>query len=424
VVGFNDKMSLRMKELGSMLKHVQRSAVVFVIALVVLPALGPARADSWHVTVRGGDTDLGETPVVVDLKEAVPPGLYIAEPSSGAGAFAAQVFEDKSGRHLGTVLPRVDARQSVVYALKGPTRDDPDSATGLSFEAQGRNLTVKLGQQLLTEYHLGVGNKPFFFPLIGPTGESYTRTYPMSILPDEDHDHPHQRSCWFTFGNVNGVDFWSEGKRFGTVKETGRTLAVSGPVVGRMTTTNEWRAADDRRFCVDERTVTFYRTKSARIIDFAFRIAANDGPVTFGDTKEGMFGIRVASSMDVTKKKGGKITNAEGLTDEKAWGKPSPWVDYIGPVKDKIVGIAMINHPKSFRYPTTWHVRTYGLFAANPFGWHDFGRPERGDYTIPGGQSIEFSYRVVLHEGDTRSANVAALAAAYATPPAVEVQKD
>ena len=69
-------------------------------------------------------------------------------------------------------------------------------------------------------------------------------------------------------------------------------------------------------------------------------------------------------------------------------------------------------------------MRTYGLFAANPFGWHDFGRPERGDYTIPGGQAIEFSYRVVLHEGDTKSANVPALAAAYAKPPVVEIHKD
>ena len=298
--------------------------------------LRPARADSWQVTVRGGETDLGETPVVVELKDARSRRPLCRGAAIGSGAFAAQVFEDKGGRHLGAVLPRVDARQTITYALKGPARDDAASASGLSFETHGRNLKVKLDQQLLTEYHLGVGNKPFFFPLIGPTGESYTRTYPMSILPDEDHDHPHQRSCWFTYGNVNGVDFWSEGKRFGTIKETGRKLVVSGPVVGRMTTTNEWRAADDRRFCVDERTVTFYRTKSARIIDFEFRIAANDGPVTFGDTKEGMFGIRVASSMDVTKKKGGKITNAEGLTDEKAWGKPSPWVDYVGPVKDKI----------------------------------------------------------------------------------------
>ena len=407
-----------------MLKHVRRSAAVFVIALGLLPALRLARADSWHLTIRGGESDLGESQVVVELKEDVPVGLYVAAPGSGAGAFAVQVFEDKGSRHLGAVLPRVEARQTVTYALKALEKDETAAATGLSFETYGRNLSVKLDQQLLTEYHLGVGNKPFFFPLNGPNGESYTRTFPMSIVPGEDQDHPHQRSCWFTYGNVNGVDFWSEGKRFGTVQETGRKLVASGPVVGRLTTTNEWRAADDRRFCIDERTVTFYHTKSARIIDFAFRIAASDGPVVFGDTKEGMFGIRVASSMDVTKQKGGKITNAEGLTDEKAWGKSSPWVDYVGPVKDKIVGIAVINHPKSFRYPTTWHVRTYGLFAANPFGWHDFGRPERGDYTIPGGQAIEFFYRVVLHEGDTSSANVASLAAGYTNPPVVEVQKD
>ena len=132
--------------------------------------------------------------------------------------------------------------------------------------------------------------------------------------------------------------------------------------------------------------LTFYRTEGSRIIDFEITLKATDGPVTFGDTKEGMFGLRVASSMDVNKKKGGKITNAEGLTDDQAWGKASPWVDYTGPVEGKTVGIAILNHPRSFRYPTTWHVRTYGLFAANPFGWHDFGLGEVGEYTLPGGR--------------------------------------
>jgi Methane oxygenase PmoA len=423
------------KEPESMPRHLQRSHTVLIfIVLALAPTGPPARADSWRMTVRGGETNLVEPPVVVELKEPVPVGLYVVHAPSGEGAFAAQIFEDKGVRRLGAVLPRVDARQAVTYTLKGPAEDydalkisaqsRSASPSGLSFDTSGGNLKVKLGEQLLTEYHLGVGNKPFFFPLNGPTGESYTRTFPLEILPDEDHDHPHQRSCWFTYGNVNGVDFWSEGKRFGTIQEIGRKLVVSGPVVGRLTTMNEWRAADGRKFCLDERTVTFYHTKTARIIDFAFRIAANDEPVTFQDTKEGMFGVRVASSMDVTKKKGGKITNAEGLTDEEAWGKPSPWVDYAGPVKDRIVGIAMINHPQSFRYPTTWHVRTYGLFAANPFGWHDFGRSERGDYTIPSGQAIEFFYRVVLHEGDTRSANIPSLAAAYTKPPELEIVKD
>jgi hypothetical protein len=407
-------------------KRVHRSPAPFVVlGLVFLSGVGVARGDTWHVSVRGGEIDLLETPLVVKLNVPLPVGNYIMEPArSGGGPLAAQVFEDRRGRHLGAVLPGVAARQTVAYSLKGPTAAVDSAARGLSFETHGRDLRVSLDQKLLTEYHLGVGNKPFFFPLVGPTGESYTRTYPMTILADEDHDHPHQRSCWFTHGKVNGIDFWSEGKRFGTIKETARTVVVPGPVIARLLTSDEWRAADDQKVCTDERTVTFFQTKTARIIDFEFRIKATDGPVTFSDTKEGMFGIRVASSMDVTKNRGGKITNAEGLTNEKAWGKPSIWVDYVGPVKGKTVGIAVINHSSSFRFPTTWHVRTYGLLAANPFGWHDFGRPEKGDSTIPGDQTLEFSYRVVLHEGDTRAANVPALAAAYLTPPIVEIQKD
>ncbi len=180
---------------------------------------------------------------------------------------------------MGAVLPVIGAHETVKFALKGPAQDNAPLAAGLSFETQGHNLKVKLGQELLTEYHLGVGNKPFFFPLNGPTGESYTRTYPMAILPEEDHDHPHQRSCWFTHGNVNGVDFWSEGKRFGTIKETGRSWSATGPVVARLVTTNEWRTADDQKICVDQRTVTFYRTKTARIIDFHIRVRRDRGAV-------------------------------------------------------------------------------------------------------------------------------------------------
>jgi hypothetical protein len=283
---------------------------------------------------------------------------------------------------------------------------------------------VTLDDHPLTEYRIDVGNKPFFFPIIGPTGESFTRAYPMETVPGEDRDHPHQRSFWFTHGNVNGVDFWSETKDAGTIREMARRVVVEGPAIGRLWTRNAWLAPGDRKVCEDERTVTFYHTRGPRIIDFEITIHATDGPVTFGDTKEGMFGLRVASSMDVKKKTGGRITNAEGVTDLKAWGQASPWVDYVGPVRDKTVGIAILNHPGSFRYPTTWHVRDYGLFAANPFGWHDFGRSERGDYTIPAGQSIRFGYRVILHEGDTASIGMPALFRAYAEPPAVEIRTE
>ena len=106
-----------------------------------------------------------------------------------------------------------------------------------------------------------------------------------------------------------------------------------------------------------------------------------------------------------------------GWPMRQAWGKASPWVDYSGPVDGKTVGIAILNHPGSFRYPTTWHVRTYGLFAANPFGWHDFGLSKSGDYTLPADAELRFGYRVILHEGDAGSARIADAFDRYAEPP-------
>ncbi len=276
----------------------------------------------------------------------------------------------------------------------------------------------------LASYWVGTGAKPFFFPLVGPTGESFTRAYPMLDEPGEDRDHPHQRSCWFTHGRVNGVDFWSETTGHGTVRETEQRVVVQGPVLARLRTRDDWIAPDGKLVCRDRRNVTFHRTREVRIIDFECAIEASSGPVTFGDTKEGMFGLRIASSMDVNKKNGGKITNAEGVTDLAAWGKSSPWVDYVGPVKGQTVGIAILNHPGSFRFPTTWHVRDYGLFAANPFGWKDFGRSERGDYTLPAGETLRFAYRVILHKGDTATLGVDRYFQAYAGVPELELRAD
>ena len=116
-------------------------------------------------------------------------------------------------------------------------------------------------------------------------------------------------------------------------------------------------------------------------------MTASAGPVKFGDTKEGSFGVRVAGSMKVTSKPAGHVINTHGDKDGNAWGKAAPWVDYYGSAvpKGKVVGIAIMNHPSSFRYPTYWHVRTYGLFTANPFGLHHF----KGDNSIDGAHQME-----------------------------------
>jgi hypothetical protein len=146
-----------------------------------------------------------------------------------------------------------------------------------------------------------------------------------------------------------------------------------------------------------------------RWIDFAIAIKATGGPVTFGDTKEGSFGARMASSIRVDSRNGGKIVNSQGQQNFAAWGKPAAWVDYHGPVDGEVAGIAILNHPASFRFPTYWHVRTYGLFAANPFGLSDFtAGAKKGEFTLPAGDTLTLRYRVLLHKGDEKAGGVAA----------------
>jgi hypothetical protein len=394
--------------------------VSFLVGLVAASSVSRlARAETWRLTVSDQRERGDDTPVIALAPAGLAVGHYRLASTGSARPISAQVFADGGKPWLAVILPRATAHETfhLERASDAGTLDERE----ISVTSSGPNLKILIGRSLFSEYRTDVGAKPFLFPLIGPTGASYTRAYPMEKIQGEDFDHPHQRSLWFTHGKVNGIDFWSEQAGHGVIRETARTTVLSGPVLGRLRTTDDWLGPDGRKICEDERVLSIYQAGTARILDFEITIKATAGPVIFGDTKEGMFGVRVASSMDVDRKLGGKITNAEGLYDARAWGKASPWVDYTGPVQGKTVGITIMNHPRSFRYPTTWHVRTYGLFAANPFGWHDFGLGKSGEHKLDSGHELWFGYRVILHEGNTDASRIAQAFEAYKDPPRVEV---
>ncbi|TWT83500.1 hypothetical protein CA13_49650 [Planctomycetes bacterium CA13] len=262
--------------------------------------------------------------------------------------------------------------------------------------------TVSDGERLFAGFIAKSGHKSVIYPIIGPGGQRMTRDYPMSdATGGEKHDHIHHRSLWFTHGDVNGIDFWGETEGCGQIIQlAGATTSDPESNVVTITTDNEWRDAANKRLLSDTRQFRFSTFDNKRIIDCEIQLKATDGDVNFGDTKEGSFGIRVAGTMKVDSKLGGKITNAEGLQDAKAWGKKSNWVDYNGPVDGDQVGITVFYHPSSFASPCYWHVRTYGLFAANPFGVHHFvgGKPTEG-VTIQAGSTLRVLCRVMLYEG-------------------------
>lgn len=296
------------------------------------------------------------------------------------------------------------------------SRDVAGRGAEWKLEESSGGLKVFHDGEFVTEYLTKSGAKPILWPIHGPGGVEMTRAYPMKTVEGEKQDHIHQRSFWFTHGNVNGVDFWSEQGDHGVIEHREFLTREASDQKAIIATRNDWLDAKGKKQLEDERRLTFRQLDGSLAIDFDVTVKATAGAATFGDTKEGAFGLRVPTFMDVNSKMGGRIVNREGLTDAAAWGKPAAWVDYHAPSGKTKVGVAILNHPTSFRYPTRWHVREYGLFAANPFGLHDFeGGPEgAGAHVIPEGETMTLRYRVIFHAGDEKEAKIAEAFERYA----------
>ena len=300
-------------------------------------------------------------------------------------------------------------------------------------QRKDKQIDVTIGGKPFTTYYFDpVVAKPYLMPLRSAQGTIVTRGYPVGneVPPGSERDksfEPHQRPLYFAHGNIDSLDFWGEevfakyfndhGKQDyghmvmekidearggdpGTIKAEFSLQGPGGHVIGDET-----------------QTFTFRGDDQTRVIDCEFTVRATHGPLTFGDSKEGTFGIRVAKELDSPP---AHMVNSQGAEGEKAiWGKRADWVDYDGKVDGEEVGIAVLDHPKSFRHPTTWHARGYGLLAANPFGLRDFTRDpnQDGSWTIPERKSLTFRYRVVIHHGDYKTANIAEAYQKYAAEP-------
>jgi hypothetical protein len=287
---------------------------------------------------------------------------------------------------------------------------------GFSVKKTDRTVRIEIDGELFTEYHYQDVARPFLYPVIGPDGTPMTRSWPMAKTTSEPTDHVHHKGLWFAHGSMNGIDFWSEQKAFGkTVHQTFLELR-SGKEEGVVRSLNAWIAPSGTVVCTDERLIRFSADQEVRLIDYEITLIASHGPLTIGDTKEGSMSIRLPAPLNAGgTNASGRIITSEGVRDGAAWGQPAKWVDYWGLVDGKTVGVAMFDHPRNPRHPTRWHVRTYGLFAANPFGLKPFDKKAdaSGALTLAPGERITFRYRFVFHTGNEKEARIGQRYAAY-----------
>lgn len=291
--------------------------------------------------------------------------------------------------------------------------DDPHLDDNVTFERTESAIRVLIDGELFTALTFGDVQKPYLFPVIGPGDTFITRGYPMEHRPGEAKDHDHHTSLWFAHGDVNGHDFWhgGHGERIVHVRSqlpgeqsAGQNVAAaeSSLAANEMSSVFEWRAPDGQAVCTERRTMQFEGSHSVRAIDMDITLTAGEQPITFGDTKEGTFALRLAPTLRLTGDVAqGRARNSSGANGDDVWGKRAKWIEYEGPIDDRRIGVAVFDHPENPRHPTWWHARPYGLLAANAFGRQAFeGRGSNtGERTLDAAQSVRFRYRIVIHEG-------------------------
>lgn len=275
-------------------------------------------------------------------------------------------------------------------------------------------LRIFEGEQLVLGMHLGVpleearkGNpslrRPFFDPVIGPTGHPYTAT---GKTHDPTGSHAHHDGLWVAHNLVDGRNYWAN--TGGVIAHEAIQAIEDGPVFARVVARSAWVESGEIRL-KETRTITVYRgDPDTRLLDIALVLSPpGDQPVTLNKTTFGLLAVRVPATMNVFDG-GGAIVNAKGDVNEREVHlSRAEWLDLSGPVApDLLGGVAILDHPSNPNSPTMWHCRDDGWAGAAVSGM--------GDVTIPAGGSLSLRYRVVLHRGDAESGRVASQHAAFA----------
>ena len=291
-----------------------------------------------------------------------------------------------------------------------------------------RRVDISIAGQPFTSYIWpSTLKKPVLYPLRTAKGTVITRGFPLESRPGERTDHPHHAGLWLNYENVNGLDFWNNSEaikpedapKMGHIVERQILSAESGPDQGQLDVTADWAAYDNRVLLNEHTRFVFRGDPSFRSVDRITTLTAGDEKVSFPDAKDGMLGLRVIRALEIPTDQpavyndasgrpttvakldntgvNGTYLTSEGKKGDDAWGTRGRWCNLSGMVGHEPVTITILDHPQNPGFPTYWHARGYGLFAANPLGQKIFsnGREEL-DFSLAPHASVTFRYRIVI----------------------------
>jgi hypothetical protein len=278
--------------------------------------------------------------------------------------------------------------------------------------------------------------RPFFFPLIGPSGAVLTR---MGHPGAPDHDH--HRSIWFAHEKVLGINFWSDNtparvrQKHWLAYQDGDDAAVMAVALG-------WYDGHDPKELLTQELIASVKAagEGELLVELQSTFTPIAASLELGQTNFGFLAVRVAKSISKFFG-GGELRNSEGATGEQAiFGKQARWMDYSGPVRVQdsgfrvqrtkgsqdfgsadsaaakaavVEGITYFDHAANPGHPARWHVRDDGWMGAS------FNRTE--SYAISRDKPLVLRYLLHAHSRIVDRARADALAKEFNDRPAFRV---
>lgn len=294
-----------------------------------------------------------------------------------------------------------------------------------------RRVDISIDGQPFTSY-IWPANlaKPVLYPLRTAKGTEVTRGFPLDPKPGERVDHPHHVGAWFNYGNVNGFDFWNNSEaikpdkapEMGNIRQRSIVAAKGGAEEGELVIEADWITGKQQPILKEHTRFLFRGGPKFRSVDRITTLTAKGEKVVFNDDKEGMLGVRVARALEMPSNQpevftdssgratkvakldntgvNGRYLTSEGKEGNAVWSTRGRWCNLSGRIGDEPVTISIFDHPSNPGFPTFWHARGYGLFAANPLGAKIFTNgKEVMNFSIAPGQSVTFHYGILISSG-------------------------
>lgn len=305
-----------------------------------------------------------------------------------------------------------------------------------------KKVNILIDGDLFTSYLFTENlKKPILWPVVSAGGNEVTRQFPLKVKAGERADHPHHVGVWFNYGDVNGLDFWNNSNavpeekadNYGTIYHESIGTTKSGQGQGLLVTASSWKDNMGNTLLNEVSEYIFTVAGTTRIIDRSIVLRATNNIVKVTDNKEGMFAIRVARELELPSEgkvsltdshgnvteinatdddtASGSYLSSEGITDNDVWATRARWMKLSGELNGEKVAIVIFDHPSNPGYPTYWHARGYGLFAANTLGQKVFSNgKEEMNFEILPGKPASFVYRLAVFSGDPTNQEIEQMA--------------